>query len=628
LVSLSTIAKHPAFNKILCCVLFFLLSYGASSQVFYSDKADYLRLKIEGNNLLNGFKDASPDTVIADAHEFFPRNFLGNLGLSSPDYFFRYNPSDLGFRFVPSIHANDKFSEGDVRYYRSKGPYAELSGIAGSKQLQAFKLLFTQTYREKLNITLKFNRYTSQGFYLRQQTFTNNFFLSSNFEDKKQRFSYHFYFLNNSNKNQENGGIKGDTLNDSLLNFNKNLLPVNLSAASRDNREYLLMFNPRLKLNAAADSLNNFKHFLQLKTKLGINTYKYRDAGVASDRFYQLIYLDTLRTLDSSHVLKLSNEISYGFFSANKNFGGSVGYKNEVNRVWQKNDSLFNNDVLVGDVFYRKSLKAADTSKAIFRTLESKFGAQYIFRGLNAGNYQLESRNEIQQKGKNTYKLFLNLMAGSRSADYIYNYWISNNFSWFNNGYKPQNTQQLQVGGSFNNKFDLSLLVQNIENYLFFDKLAQPGQLADGIQNLAVSASYRNVFFKHLGFSAQHTFQSSSTAFVAIPSNMTRLRLYYAGNLFKNNLQLNVGAQGEWFQSFYAYEYMPATQMFFLQEDRPTGNYPYLDLYLNARIRPVTIFIKVENALFPFAGAHYAFSPGYYQPERAFRLGITWVFFD
>jgi hypothetical protein len=93
-------------------------------------------------------------------------------------------------------------------------------------------------------------------------------------------------------------------------------------------------------------------------------------------------------------------------------------------------------------------------------------------------------------------------------------------------------------------------------------------------------------------------------------------------------LQLNTGAQLDLYSSFYGYAYMPSTQMFHLQHSIKTAEYPFVSIYLNARIRPVTIFVKVENILQNYVGTNYSFVPGYFQPDRCFRFGLSWMFFD
>ena len=104
--------------------------------------------------------------------------------------------------------------------------------------------------------------------------------------------------------------------------------------------------------------------------------------------------------------------------------------------------------------------------------------------------------------------------------------------------------------------------------------------------------------------------------------------IYYTGNLFKNNLQLQVGVQGEYYNAFKAYGYMPATNQFYSQNRYMVGEYPFVDVFLNARIRPVQFFVKVENVLYGLMGTNYDFVQGYMQPDRAFRFGLTWMFFD
>lgn len=575
------------------------------------------------------YNTAYPDTTISEFHNFFPRNFMGNIGLPSPEYVFLYGTPNLGFRLTPSPYKNDLFAEEQVTYFRTKGPYANLTGVAGSKKLQVFKLFFTHTYKDKVNIAVKFNRYTSQGFYLRQQTYTNNLFFTSNFTKSNKRAGYYFYFLNNSNKNQENGGIAGDTLSDYAFTAGKDLLPVKLSSASRENKEYKVEFNPWFKLNRSPDSVAKVNHYLQLKSKFNLNLYKYKDASLLKDKFYTLMYLDTARTYDSTRVMQLINEVNYSVLSANKNIGFSAGFKNELNSVWQKADSTFSNNILISDLIFRKSFYSGDSIKIKTKEFISAFNARYIFSGSNSGNYKVENKSEFILSKNKQHKYFLNLLYENRSADYIYNYWVSNNFTWFNNGFKPQQIFQSQIGYMFNKKTGISFLFQNIDNYLFFDHVAYPRQYANQLQNISLKLDYASVLFKHLGFSASQIFQNTSnTSYISVPQSISTIKLFYTGSLYSNNLQLQIGGQLQYYSSFYGYAYMPSTQVFYLQDRRTTGEYPFLDVYLNARIRPVNVFLKVENVLQGFAGKNYAFVPGYYQTDRAFRFGISWMFFD
>jgi len=596
--------------------------------VFYSVKPDYLRLKNEGNNIILPFQASYPDTNIQNAHNYFPRNFLGNSGLASANYFISYKNESLGFKLYPSPLLNDMFSENQVEFYRSKGPYADLTGITGSKQLQILKLLFTHTYKEKVNITLRFNRYTSHGFYAKQQSTANNFFLTSNYANKKERAGYYFYYLNNGNRSQENGGIIGDTLSAQALLEPKELLGVRLLSAVRDNKEHKLMFNPWFKLNKAPDSLNKLNSYFQIKSKFSMQSFVYKDPSIYGNAFYQLVYHDTLKTYDSTGILKFTNEISYALIKGNKNFALSAGYRNEINRLWQKTDSTFFHDIIFSDFVITKYFNSNDSLKKQKR-FQNLMNVQYVMSGPNSGNYSIENKSELVLNEKNKIKIFLNLNASSRNADHIYNNWVSNNFTWFNNGFKPQQMLQSQLGFDYKSILGVSLLLQNINNFLYFDDLAYPRQYTGSIQNLAVNSYCNLLLFKHLGISLNHVFQSAShNSYLSVPSHISTVKLFYSAIMFKSNLLLNVGVQGQMYNSFYSNAYMPATQIFYLQYNRASTNYPFVDVYMNFRIRPVTFFVKMENALQGLVGSDYSLVPGYFQPDRAFRFGLTWMFFD
>ncbi len=599
----------------------------APAQVFYSTNPEYLAVKKEQNNLLSRFQYRYPDTMVTNLANFFPRNFLGNLGLASPQYQFQYGADPLGFRLWKAPLDNDRIYDQNVEYYRTKGPYADLTGIAGSKQFQIFKALFTHTFNDKINVTLRFNRYTSTGFYQKQQTYTNNFFLSSNYSTKNKRAGYYLYLLNNGNKNTENGGIRDGELNDSTMKLNKELMQVNLSQASRDNRETKIMINPWLRLNRISDSTQRGDHYLQLKSKTSFLSNRYKDLGIAVDNFYKVFYVDTVQTVDSTHVLQFRNELSYAWVGK-KQIAFSFAYANEVNKVHQFFDSVFLNHLVRADFQFGKELKK-DSSGRQLRSFTGSLNAEYIVAGPNTGNYRLEGRTELVLNRKKKQSLYLNLLAEKRSADYIYNTWLSNHFYWFHKGLDPQQQIQAKAGIELGQGFEASVFVQTLNNYLYFDSVAAPAQLRSNITNLGWQLNYAKILFKHLGLGVNLVHQSTSNAdVVRIPANIVTGKLFYHGNLFKNNLQLQIGAQVQVYEGFYSYAYMPSTQVFYLQNSFKTQSYPYLDVFLQARIRPVSFFLKLENALQGLAGPAYAFARGYYQTDRAFRFGINWVFFD
>lgn len=599
-----------------------------NAQVYYSTDPDYLKIKQEQNNVISNYQSTYPDTSLLEFNNYFPRNFSGNLGLSSPDYILKYGTQDIGFRFFNAPNTNDRFDVSQVSYLRTKGPYASLTGIAGSKRFEIFKLLFSHTYRDKINITAGFQRYTSAGFYKRQQTYTNNFFLSSNYSNANQRFGYYLYVLNNGNKSQENGGITDGVLTDSSYKITKELFEINLNNAERDNRELRLMVNPWLRLNKKPDSLSATNHFLQLKSTLVNRTYSYKDIIDTSNHFYSNIYLDSVYTNDSTHLRTYLNAFSYALLNKSRNFGLSFGYTNEWSRFYHDSELIVINHLVHGDWTYHKNASQLDNLKSSKADFITRLNAAYVLEGQNAGNYKLESNSVWNFLSDKNSKLFLDALFENRNPDYMQQFWTGNNFKWNNHSFKNIKQWQAQLKYQIK-KIRISALAQSFNHYIYYNSEALPQQSAKSIINLAVNFNYHTIVLKHLGFALNYLYQNTSDPTkVRIPANSAQVKLFYNGNLSNNNLQLQIGTQLSIYDSFTAYKYMPATQIFYLQESYKTEAYPYLDLYLNVRIRPVSFFVKVENILYGYAGPNYSLVNNYYQTDRAFRFGITWMFFD
>lgn len=613
-------------------IIFLIINFSNSSfaQVFFSTESDYLKIKKEKNNLLTHFSDYYPDTSLIELSNFSPRNFMGNIGLPSPNYLINYGTSEIGFKLFQQPYSNDMFNKNQVTYYKTKGPYASLTGIAGAKELQIFRLLFAQTFQNRLNVGLKFNRYSSQGFFLNQQTYVNNIFFTANFTSLNERFGFYSFIVNNSNKNQENGGIKNETLDDSTLQIDKKLLTVKLTAATRNNQETQLMFNPWFRINKRKDSIFGHNHFIQLKSTRVFSNYKYKDRNVKADKYYNFFNLDSNITSDSSNVKQWINDVLYVFENVSKTKYISLGYRNELNQVWQKKDSVLTNHSIHGAFSILNNNFKNDTLKKIFSSFKSSANIDYIFSGPNIGNYKVEQNSEVIINTKNKQKLFFNALYEIRNPDYIYNNWISNHFYWENNKFTSQHQFQALIGIEGGKLINGNLFYQTFNQFLYFDSLAKPKQYHSIIQNIGFSLTLSKIFFRHIGIVINHVYQKSTQQeFVRMPNNISTLNLFYSGNFFHNNLQLKFGSQLQSYQSFSPFGYMPSTQVFYLQNQSfKTQSYPFLDVYLNARIHPVSFFLKVENVLQGSVGNNYSFVKGYFQTDRAFRFGITWMFFD
>lgn len=591
----------------------------SDAQVFFSVKPDYVRVKRNGTHLRTTFQSQFPDTAISGLHNYLPRNLFGNPGLPSPSYLLRYGTPDLGFRFFDPPYERDRYREKEIPFYSTSGPYASLTGVAGSKEFQLFNALFTQTYRNRINLALGFRRYTSLGYYSRQQTYTNNFFLSSNYAKQGNRFGYYFYFLNNSHRHNENGGIRDEFLDDSTLLVPKELLDVRFGSASRDNRQNVIQLNPHVMLGPRHDSLGGFRPVLSLKSRYSGEAFKYVHRFVKDDLYYRDVFFSDT-THDSTHVRQFTNELSALF--PVKQGDLQIGLRHELSRVWQVSDSVLDNRLFVSHYSWQRTPDSTRTG------LKFNADVQYVLAGSNQHNRRLELVGERTGKS-NGVKWRLFFLTEIRNPDQLYRRWTSNHFIWDGRALLPQELTEARLGISPFPWLSLSVHGRTIGNFLYFDSQAYPAQTEQPVQMGALEMYIEKLLWNHLGIELRYMYQyTTASSVVRLPAHYLHPKLYYNTFLFRNRMQVLMGVEAELFDTFAPYAYMPATQVFYPQNDIRVGPYPFADLFFSVRIRPVSVFFKLENALKGFAGPDYFLVPGYYQPDRAFRLGINWMFFD
>lgn len=603
------------------CLFSFALS--VSGQVNYPTDSSFVkRVSHLDKQNLKGVLFSKIDTSITNFQNYAIRNTNGHFGNASRSLELNYRPKALGFNMFAAPYQNDMISEDDVSYYQTKGPYASLTGIAGAKQEQQFKLLFSNTFKNNLNLTLAFNRFSGIGFYKHQQSFTNNFYTSLNQTSKNNRVGYYAYFLFNKLKHQENGGLASDSTFLENVNINKLLLPVNLNNAKREYRSTVVDVNPWFRLNKTEDSTSVLSHFIEYQFHYSGNFSKYTDANSSSEGFYNVFYLDTVSTKDSTHWRAISNGLNYTLKINPINTKLKVGYQNEINQVYQYADSSFMNHIVNGGAYITR------------KNYSGFVKGNFIAQGVNQNDYSLEIGNQLKKRIAydffNTDFVFnLNATIEKRHPDFIFNTWVSNHYAWSNRFSPTDKIQSILSISTTDNRFDVGVVYQNISNFIYFNEQAVPEQTPVSIQNMSLFIHKDVLLFKHLGINAKYNFQSSSyQAIVNLPNHVINGALYYQGNLFKRALQLQIGFNAQYFSEFYGNAYMPATNQYYVQTQTKVGNYPFVDFFINARIKPVRIFIKVDHITQGLMGTNYALTPGYLQNDRVLKFGLNWLFFD
>ena len=217
------------------------------------------------------------------------------------------------------------------------------------------------------------------------------------------------------------------------------------------------------------------------------------------------------------------------------------------------------------------------------------------------------------------------------SPDFIFQRFSSNNFRW-NNNFKKVNMKFARIYFWGQHNFNVSLSVNNVSNYIYFNSQALPAQLKSWLINIYSAQLTKGFFSKGYGFNLNnkilYQYVSGSSNVIRIPPIILESSLYYENKFFKRALTAQVGFDIFYNSAYFANAYMPATGQFYLQNEKKIGNYPYVDFFINGKIKSVRMFLKIEHINAGLSTFTYYMVPHYPLSERAFKFGLSWRFLD
>ena len=80
--------------------------------------------------------------------------------------------------------------------------------------------------------------------------------------------------------------------------------------------------------------------------------------------------------------------------------------------------------------------------------------------------------------------------------------------------------------------------------------------------------------------------------------------------------------------AYFANAYMPALSSFYNQREKKLGNYPYIDVFLNVKLKRFRFYIKFEHVNSGWIDRNYVTVLHYPMNERNLNFGMSWTFYD
>jgi hypothetical protein len=592
------------------------------------------------------------DTVFSLCHRYrlsdrySPINAtLGNYGLPfyQINFFDRIADPDkfLYAYYFPLMHHPD-----NAVFMNTQVPFTELvwtNGTPRETSEQTFRIKHSQNVNRYLNFGLIYDIIYSLGQYNFQRSENKTFTLFSSYTGPKYKL-YAALGVNNLTA-YENGGIvdAGELPNLDTRDVQVNLGGLNSAKSILKNRNLLLVQQYRVGGTAqSADSTGKEKTgFLGLSgTFSHILTWDYNKRTYSDNYpksgFYDSIYINNESTFDSLFYRSLKNTIRFDFTtdeSRKVRLGVGVGLKNELRKYSQI--------IPTHDTNYADTVKWNRTSNAIVGRLYNKIGEKFgwnadgelYLTGYRAGDFTVEGeifKSFMWKKGTAAWKVNGSMI--NQQPSFWYEQWGGNHFEWHNNMKKEF---RIDLGTTFSypaRKTELKFNYAIIDNYTDFGADALPSQHEGGLSVAALKVSKEVRAWKfHLAGDLLIQ-QSSNPEILELPLFATRSTFYFE-HLFKfksTNGRLNVqlGADAIYHTPYHPYSFMPATGRFYRQDLVEEGNYPFLNVFINIKLRRARIFVMYDHLNSGWMGYNYNFIPSYPQNSRMLRYGIAWTFYN
>ena len=611
-----------------------------------------------------------PDTILTD---YFHRTnveglgvsvaYPGNLGLplESRIFFEREDRSDFLFsdnlRYY--LKQPDKFN-----FINTKIPYTNISyQTAGSRANKEERLqaLLALNFGKKLNFGTSVDYLYARGFYNSQGAKHTDWVFFGNY--LSDRHQVHL-FVNPASAytNGENGGLQDDNyvvrpeLVTSQNNQTKNFPTYFEKTWNRlTGNRYFLNYRYNLGFERETEKEdeegNKIKQFIPVSSIIYTFDYTdkkrrfYTEDSAAVNRYYS--YNDYL----NPNRIKQYPSDSTSFSSVKNTFGLSL---REGFSQWAKFDltAYVTHDIrqytlmdtipaALGDSLNFLPHKSNQYSTFIGGELAKKAGKILRYNaqgslgviGYNLGDFNLSGNIETRIPFlKDTASVSATGYIKNLSPTYYENHYNSQYFRWDNDFGK---IKKVYVGGKItipHTLSEISLGVENITNYIYFNENGRPEQYDGSIQIMALGLN-QNFKLGALHWDNQVVYQTSSNQdILPLPALSAYTSLFIQFAIAKV-LTIQMGANAHYWTRYYSPTYEPAIQQFRLQNESDVkvkvGEYPLLSGFLNCHLKQTRFFLQYYNLGAMFINPPQYFSiPHYPVNPPVLKLGLSIDFFN
>ena len=531
--------------------------------------------------------------------------------------------------FLPDFSFSSKYQVyigiHDVKYFHVPTPFSELLFKTVMKQGQFTDALFSTNISKNLNFSIAFKGLRSLGNYQNILSGSKHFRFTTKYNSADNKYNFKIHYVNQFLENQENGGLTPQ----SITNF--------------ESEDPLFKERSKLSVNFE-DAINYFsskRYFLD--NEFFINKNKINSLAIGHSFEYE--------TLSNSYNQSKASDL-YGKFSPGlNNIYDKTELKTTINKFYSNLSSNFLGEIKIIFTNYDYNYKTntfSDNSNVLSgneNAISLKFDKTLFNHKVSVvlnknlfGNRlgDVINANLSSKKSKDfRYSLGFNIM--SKHPGFYYELYDSgySTVNWKNNISKTKiNNIFIDFESNLIGKAKLDF--RFIKNFTYFSTDQGQKNLIPIVNQNTSTIQYLKIkWFKEIIF-GKFTLDNSlifqkvnqNKDILNVPKILARNTFYYSDTILKGAMFFQAGLSLKYFSKYYSNEYNPLISSFHIQNQKKIGEFPILDLFVNAKIKQTRLFLKAEHFNSTFSGNDFYSSPHYPYRDFIIRFGLVWNFFN
>lgn len=570
------------------------------------------------NNLL---EERHPDTTLYKLENFMfsdrTEHYYQDLGNNGTALFPVFYPvaNDIGKVSGYSAYDPYMFYPEDIKYYDSKSPFMDVEVVFGGNYRSIVDFTYARSADENWNFGFDIHKITSGkqvGFVSidDRNVQSNVFNLYTMYKHDKLPYTAMFNIVSMNHNVSEVGGIDvSDNATDAELFLYQDSNVTLSDAKANDSR-----FNWHLYHEYNWQKQFQFYHQFDLRKQE--NSYT-DDISTTDLEYYGDALLSESETTQESEFKELINEVGikgelaslfYRLYVKRRSFDFSYQYWDAVNP---------SNENYVGGY-----------SRFIWR---DKFNVEANAEFLQTGEYKLIGK-------LNSDLIFGSYSSVRAKAPIFYERYFGNHHEW-SQGLDPTFTNEIKGGVKLKTKyFELKpqARILSMNDFIYLDQDKSPQQSSavgiltslGGDFNLKIPTNreYKEaIHFENEFYLTNLSGGASSN--LRVPPVFYNGRLFWRGAWFKKTMNVEVGLDIHARTQYYAMDYSPNLQHFYLQDNFRIDSYYTADAFCNMQVNNVRVFVKWMHVNQQNDDGYFV-TPYYPGEPRVFELGVNWMFYD